>query len=212
MFILLKIETLKNLSLALNVVLLVAVGVLFYWHFKGASTNSMHIDIAPSSKDSLVLKPLKVAYVDLDTIEEKFAYFKQKQNDFDRKREQADQNLNAAANNLERERMQMAQKGNTLTQADVENFQKEYTAKMQDLQRQHDVNEQEFATEKQKIMDDIQTKIKSFLDEYNKAKKYSFIFTTGKGALNLFYQDTAYNITDEVVTGLNAAITVPKEK
>lgn len=171
-----------------------------------------HIDIAPSSKDSLILKPLKVAYVDLDTIEEKFAYFKQKQNDFDRKREQADQNLNAAANNLERERMQMAQKGSTLTQADVENFQKEYASKMQDLQRQHDVNEQEFATEKQKIMDDIQTKIKSFLDEYNKAKKYSFIFTTGKGALNLFYQDTTYNITDEVVTGLNAAITVPKEK
>ena len=195
----------------MNVVLLVAVGVLFYWHFKGASNAAPTINIGPTSKDSLVLKPLKVAYVDLDTIEEKFAYFKSKQNDFDRKREEADQNLNAAANEMERRRLAMAQKGAALTQAEVESFQKEYTARMQDLQRQHDQKQQEFATEQQKIMDDIQTKIRSFLEDYNKTKKYSFIFTTGKGALNLFYEDTAYNITNEVLEGLNSSIPVPKE-
>jgi outer membrane protein len=195
------------------VVLLVAVGVLFYFHFKEAGDHAgPKIDIKPTSKDSLVLRPLKVAYVDLDSLEEKFSYFKTKQNEFDKKREDADRNLNAAANNLERERYQMAQKGAALTQAEAENFQKEYQTKMQDLQHQHDENEQNFAVEKQKIMDDIQSKIKGFLDEYNKTKKYSFIFTSGKGALNLFYEDTAYNITDEVISGLNAAITVPKDK
>jgi len=195
------------------VVLLVAVGVLFYFHFKEVADHAgPKIDIKPTSKDSLVLRPLKVAYVDLDSIEEKFSYFKQKQNEFDRKREDADRNLNAAANNLERERYQMAQKGASLTQAEAETFQKEYQTKMQDLQHQHDENEQNFAVEKQKIMDDIQSKIKGFLDEYNKTKRYSFIFTSGKGALNLFYEDTAYNITDEVISGLNAAITVPKDK
>jgi outer membrane protein len=197
----------------LNAVLVVAVVVLFYWHFKGASNGSTPaINIGPTSKDSLVLKPLKVAYVDLDTIEEKFAYFKAKQNDFDRKREEADQNLNAQANEMERRRMAMAQKGAALTQSDVEAFQKEYTAKMQDLQRQHDQKQQEFATEQQKIMDDIQTKIRSFLEDYNKTKKYSFIFTTGKGALNLFYEDTTYNITNEVLEGLNSSVPVPKDK
>lgn len=194
-------------------VLLVAVGILFYWHYKTASGGSAPaINIEPTSKDSLVLKPLKVAYVDLDSIEEKFAYFKAKQNDFDREREEADRDLNAAANELERRRLAMAQKGAALTQTEAENFQKEYTARMQDLQRQHDQKQQEFATKQQKIMDDIQTKIKSFLDDYNKTKKYSFIFTTGKGALNLFYEDTAYNITNEVLEGLNSSVPVPKEK
>ncbi|HTJ11004.1 MAG TPA: OmpH family outer membrane protein [Dinghuibacter sp.] len=203
----------KNLSLVLNVILLVAVGILFYWHFKGSSNGAAPaINIGPTAKDSLVLHPLKVAYVDLDTIEEKFAYFKSKQNDFDREREEADRDLNAAANELERRRLAMAQKGATLTQTEAESFQKEYTARMQDLQRQHDQKQQEFATKQQKIMDDIQTKIKSFLDEYNKTKKYSFIFTTGKGALNLFYEDTAYNITGEVLEGLNSSVPVPKEK
>ncbi|TDW95873.1 OmpH family outer membrane protein [Dinghuibacter silviterrae] len=204
----------KNLSLVLNAVLLVAVGVLFYWHFKGTGSGAgQQVTFEPSSKDtSLLARPLKVAYVDLDSIEEKFAYFKQKQNDFDRKREAADRDLNAAANEWERKRMQMAQKGAALTQADVEAFQKEYTAGMQDLQRQHDVKQQEFAAEQQKIMEDIQGKIKSFLDDYNKSKRYSFIFTTGKGALNLFYEDTTYNITDEVLAGLNATIQVPKDK
>lgn len=197
----------------MNAVLLVAVGILFYWHFKGTSAGDNAQVFGPTSKDSsLITKPLKVAYVDLDSIEDKFAYFKQKQNEFDRERETADRDLNAAANDWERKRMEMAKKGAALTQAEVENFQKEYTSGMQDLQRQHDVKQQEFAAKQQKIMEDIQGKIKAFLEDYNKTKKYSFIFTTGKGALNLFYEDTSYNITEEVLTGLNATVQLPKDK
>lgn len=199
--------TLKNLSLVFNVVLLLLVGVLFYFHFKEAAAPHP-IEIAPSSKDSLVLKPLKVAYVDLDSIEEKFYYFKQKQTDFERKKENADKDLNNSYMAIEKERAQFAQRGNAITQTEAENFQKEYTGKMQDLQREKESKQQEFLEEQQKIMDDVQSKLNTFLDEYNKTKHYSFIFTTGKGSLLLFYKDPAYNITDEVLTGLNASIKV----
>lgn len=197
----------KNLSLVFNVVLLVLVGILFYFHFKETG-SSQNIVIAPTSKDSLVLKPLKVAYVDLDSIEEKFYYFKQKQTDFVKKEEIVDRDVNAQYENIERERAQFAQRGNSITQTEAENFQKEYTSKMQDLQREKEEKKQALADEQQKIMDDVQSKLNGFLDEYNKTKHYSFIFTTGKGTLLLFYKDTAYNITNEVLTGLNASIKV----
>jgi outer membrane protein len=188
--------------------LFILVGVLFYYHFKGAS-NAGAYTIQPTNKDSSLLsKPLKVAYVDLDSIEEKFSYFKQKQTDFARERESVDRSLQAAYDGLEKERYQFAQKGSAITQTEAENFQKEYTEKMQELQKQKEQKQQEFADEQQRIMDDIQGKMHGFLDEYNKTKHYSFIFTTGKGALLLFYQDTTYNITNEVLAGLNATIKV----
>lgn len=200
----------KNVSLALNAVLLVAVGVLYYFHFKNPAIAPTYAP-TPSVHDT-VRGPLKVAYVDLDSIEEKFTYFKETQQEFNRKREAADRDLNTQYNNIERERYAMAQKGASLTQAEVEDFQKKYTSKMQDLQHERDAKQQEFLDEQQKLTDDVWGKIKVFLADYNKTKKYSFIFTSGKGALNLFYEDTAYNITDEVLTGLNATIKWPPAK
>ena len=196
----------KGVSLVLNVVLLAAVGVLYYFHFKGAG-QAPAVFSGPTRMDTEVLsRPLKVAYVDLDTIEEKFVYFKQTQDEFNRRREQADRTLNQEYNDLERRRYEMAQRGATLSQKEVEDFQKEYSSKMQELQKERDAKSQQFLDEQQKLTDDVWGKIKTFLSDYNKSKKYSFIFTSGKGALNLFYEDTAYNITSEVLTGLNATI------
>ena len=194
--------------MVLNAILFILVAVLFYYHFKGTG-NSAIAAIQPTSKDSSLLnKPLKVAYVDLDSIEEKFTYFKTKQAEFARERESVDRSLQGQYDELEKERYQLAQKGNAITQAEAEDFQKRYTEKVQDLQKQKEQKQQEFADEQQRIMDDIQGKMHGFLEEYNKTKHYSFIFTTGKGALLLFYQDTAYNITNEVLDGLNATIKV----
>jgi outer membrane protein len=202
---------LKNLSLILNLVLFVLVAVLFYFHFKGPSAGAP-IVINPTSKDSNFLKPLKVAYVDLDSITEKFTYFKQKQTESERREEQTDQQLNSAYANLQRDRDQFVQRGSAITQIESDNFQKEYASRLQDLQRQKEGAQQAVISENQKIMEDVQGKINTFMAEYNKSKKYSFIFGYSKGSLALFYKDTAYNITNEVLDGLNATFKAPESK
>lgn len=201
-----KIYWMKNLSLVLNVILFVLVGVLFYFHFKGSSNRS--ITITPSSKDSLVLKPLKVAYVDLDSIEANFGYYKQRREESERRSESIDRELNSSYNSIEKERYDFSQRGNAISQVEAENFQREYTTKMQNLQKRKEQLTQELMDQNQKILEDVQTKINGFLEEYNKTKNYSFIFTAGKGNMMLFYKDTTYNITDEVVAGLNELIKV----
>ena len=49
----------------------------------------------------------------------------------------------------------------------------------------------------------LYTEITDFLKEYNKTKGYSLIISN-TGFDNLLYADTAYNITQEIVEGLNA--------
>ena len=47
------------------------------------------------------------------------------------------------------------------------------------------------------------TRINEYLKEYNQAGQYNFIFSTQEGNPTLYYKDTAFNITNDVVKGLN---------
>lgn len=53
-------------------------------------------------------------------------------------------------------------------------------------------------------MEGIQTKLKDFLSEYNKDKKYMYIFTTGTGLDYMVFKDSSLNITNDVIKGMNA--------
>ena len=53
-------------------------------------------------------------------------------------------------------------------------------------------------------MDGIQKKLKDFLADYNKDKKYMYIFTTGTGLDYMVFKDSSLNITKEVIQGMNA--------
>ena len=52
-------------------------------------------------------------------------------------------------------------------------------------------------------MEDMQSKLKEFMKEYNVEKKYTLIFTTGTGLDYFLYKDSTYNITSDIVKGLN---------
>ena len=52
-------------------------------------------------------------------------------------------------------------------------------------------------------MEDMQSKLKEFMNEYNKEKKYTYIFATGTGLDYFFYKDSTLNITSDIVKGLN---------
>jgi outer membrane protein len=55
--------------------------------------------------------------------------------------------------------------------------------------------------EQMKRGQDIRKKIEEFLKEYNKDKGYADIFSNSQGLM--YYKDTAYNITNDMIKGLN---------
>jgi len=50
-------------------------------------------------------------------------------------------------------------------------------------------------------MKDVKTKIEDYLREYNSRRGFTYIFAYEPGLF--YYRDTAYNITGDVVRGLN---------
>jgi outer membrane protein len=184
----------------INIILGAGIAVMLFLQLKNGGS-------APSSSStkSDTAKALKLAYVDLDSIQEKYVFYKEKMQEFEKKKENADRDLNNAFQKIEAEKNAFAQRGNSITQAEYENFQRSYQGKMQNLDQQKQMLENNIAAEGAKTMEDLKKRINDFLVEYNKKEAYSYIFSYSAALNILFYKDPAQDITDEVVAGLNAA-------
>lgn len=184
----------------INIILGAGIAVMLFLQLKNSGTSA-----GSSSIKSDTAKALKLAYVDLDSIQEKYVFYKEKMQEFEKKKESADRDLNNAFQKIEAEKNAFAQRGNSITQAEYENFQRAYQGKMQNLDQQKQMLENNIAAEGAKTMEDLKKRINDFLVEYNKKEAYSYIFSYSAALNILFYKDPAQDITDEVVAGLNAA-------
>lgn len=184
-----------------NVLLAAAVAVALFLQFK--SPTAVNGTARSSAADSS--GTLKMAYVDLDSIQLNYTFYKEKMGEFERKKESADKDLNSAYQRIENERIAFAKRGESITQAEYENFQRSYQSQMQNLEQQKNKLESGIAKEGEQAMDELKQKINAFLAEYNKTRGYSYIFSYSNSINVLFYKDSTYNITNEVVQGLNAS-------
>ena len=188
--------------LTLNIVLLIGVAILFFLFF---NKKNDAIPATPARADHDTASQWQhtpVAYFDMDSIEANFVLWKQVQaevvkreagiNDTINQMKMSFQNyyqkLQAQSANLSPR--QKDSLGNELAQMDAQI--KNRTAELNQ-------NYQAYFMSKQQ---EIVTKIKNYCKEFNKDKKYSYIIAREPGLF--YYTDTAYNVTSELLKGLNA--------
>ena len=74
------------------------------------------------------------------------------------------------------------------------------------LEKNYTNREQQLASEMQeesfKRLQEVKQKIEAFLVNYNKNKEFAYIFSSNPDLM--YYKDTAYDITADIVKGLNA--------
>ena len=187
-----------------NVILAAGIAVLLFLQLR--PVNQAPVAASPVSGTAV-----KLGYVDLDSVQERYLLYKEKMDMFDKKKEDADRNLNSAFQKIENERIAFAKRGESITQVEFENFQRAYQTKMQNLEEQKRVLENQIAEEGESTLTELRSTINDFLKEYNKTKGYTYIFSYSSSLNMLFYKDSATNITDEVVEGLNAAYNKSKK-
>ena len=182
----------------INIALAFGVAFALFLQFKAAPKQISAVSANTTATT------VKLGYVDLDSVQEKYLLYKEQMDIFEKKKEAADRDLNNAFQKIDNERIAFAKRGESITQAEYENFQRSYQAKMQNLEEQKRVLENNIATEGMKTMENLKKNIDDYLVVYNKEKAYSYIFSYSSGLNVLFYKDSATNITDEIVAGLNA--------
>lgn len=192
----------KNGLLIWNVVLSLLVGFLLVMQFgakKGKSAGS-----AKSGGDSTVADgQFRMAYFEMDSIAANFNLVKDLKTEMTNK----EAAINAEIENRTKALQQKfnfyqnkAQAGNlSQEQSDAASKEmKDMDDEMKNRKQQLDQDYNNYVMTKQT---EIKTKIEDFLKEYNKSKNYSYIVSYEQGLF--YFRDTAYNITADVVKGLN---------
>lgn len=190
----------KHISTVLSVVALALIGVLFYLLFnhteqlKKISANEKK----PLSRES------RIAYFDMDTLEAHYNYFRDAMSQANAKQTAMNTELGGMEKSYQKKIQQWQQKGNTMTQAESQQAQQEYALMQQNFQSRKDALQQELYKNTEDLKTSIRKRIEEFLKEYNKQKNYSFIFAYDPSSF-IYYRDTVYNITSDMLAGLNAS-------
>ncbi|MCO5235428.1 MAG: OmpH family outer membrane protein [Chitinophagaceae bacterium] len=193
----------KYLSLILSAAALLLAGTIFFQHQKENTKLREQVNALHSS-DSARSGALKIAYVDLDSIDARFDFYKGKIEAFEKKKEGLDRQLNGAYQQLDNRRINFLKKGEAISPTEADAFRKEYDNQLQNLENQRRKIEQEVQQEAMIMRDDIFNKIHDYLSSYCKERGYTYVFSYSKNANIFLYEDPVYNITEEVITGLNA--------
>ena len=192
----------KQFSSILNIVLLAAVGILYYLHFTNSKKDKPQNSEVNKHVDSCLGGPV-IAYVDLDSLNNNVDYIKQQKKQLEQEQSVITSEYETSYHEMEAEKSNFLKKGNAITQKEAEEFQIRLQQRQQQVEANRQVKGQKLAEKSAKTMEDMQSKLKAFLNEYNKDKKYTYILATGTGLDYLFYKDSARNITGDVVKGLN---------
>jgi outer membrane protein len=199
-----KKSGMKNAAIVLNAVLLVAVGILFYLHFSPKKeAPKKEVQRAVATNDA----SFRIAYFEWDSMTNHFGLFKQMQEELNNREE-------AIGREEGKMRQQLQDKFNYYN-AKTDMSQAESEAATQDLKQLESQlgnrmqrMKQDFQAEQMQKNNDIKSKIEAYLKDFNKDKSFAYIMIYEPSLI--FYRDSAYNITPELISGLNERY--PKKK
>jgi outer membrane protein len=187
----------KNLSLVLNIVLLVAVAVLFYLHFSGGKTStgtSASQDVKPSD--------FKIAYILTDSVLEKYDYLKAGRNSLEDKQKKLNDEYRNRAMGLQSEITAYQRTRGSLTLSQDQAMQEDLGKKQQNLQMYEQSLSQQLMGEEQKLMKDLYDRLTKYCKKYAEANGVQVILKYDQ-ASDVLYGGKGLDITDEITAGLN---------
>jgi outer membrane protein len=191
----------KNGLLILNVILLIAVGVLFYLHFSKPKTTTTVAGTQLSGGPDLSngASTGRIAYIEMDSVENASILIKNVRNELARKEEAMTNEMSGLEKKYRTRATELG--AQPMNQVQSEAAQKEMFQLEQQIRGRKQELDQVYQNMYMDKMKDVKSKIETFLKEYNKDKRYTYILAYDPGIF--YYKDSTYNITNDVIKGLN---------
>ncbi|HOA39467.1 MAG TPA: OmpH family outer membrane protein [Flavihumibacter sp.] len=189
----------KQLSIVLSAVAIALSGFAIY---KTTTPAKEAVKPASAGADTKPAGDFRIAYFDIDSLQNKYEYFKDALGELKVKEEAMNNELASMEKNYQKKISEWQKKGPSMSQSEADAVQREYAQMQQNYQQRRLSLEQQLETLKMDYKKNIKTKIEAYLKDFNKNKNYSFIMSYEPELM--FYKDTVYNITNQLIDGLNA--------
>ena len=195
----------KNLSLILNVVLLVAVAILYVLHFSGPGK----VESKSTSSDTSAVN-LKVAYINSDSVLKHYDYLKVNREQLEAKTKKMDQDLQNRTVGLRNEITAYQRNVSGMTLGQARAAEEDLGKKQQNLQLYQQTLQQQLLQEEAKLNKELYERITGFLKEYGQEKGLQVVLKFDPGS-DVLYGGESLDITNDVIKGLNEAYQAEKK-
>ena len=198
----------KNLPLLLSSLSLVGVAVLLGMKMtepkSGAkvSHSSTNESKAPSAGNS----NFKIGYVDIDTLESQYDYFKKRKVEFESRQKSIDAELERMANSLQTDYVNLqkkAEKGE-LSQAEGEAAQQSLMKRQQELEVKRQNLAEKYLKDQEAFNKEIHDNLHAYIEIYNEENGYDYILSYSKDG-SILFANKSLDVTKDIIAGMNSA-------
>lgn len=194
----------KQLPLILSSLSLIGVAILFGMKTQDKKIKAPVITQKDSSGKEVVMSGGRVAYVDIDTLESKYDYFKKKKAEFETRQKNIDAELERMANTLQNEYIALQKKAQDgqLSQTEGEAAQQRLMQKQQDLEQKRQTLGSKYLKDQEDFNKEIHDNLHDYIKEFNEENGYDYILSYSKDG-SILFANPELDITDAVVAGMN---------
>ncbi|PID89434.1 MAG: hypothetical protein CSA05_03520 [Bacteroidia bacterium] len=199
----------KNFSLVINAVLIVAVVVLYFFHFSGNDTNTDKNIASASPKTEA--SSLKVAFVNMDSLLLNYTFYKDSKELLISKQKNAEDDLASKTKALEAKAGSFQEKvqKHLVTRRQAEEMNNQLMQEQQNLLQFKDQLSYQLLSDEQVMNKQIFDSIMSFVNDYNAKHKYDLILNN-TAASTILYGNKGFDITKDILQGINSRYNTKK--
>jgi len=196
----------RNIAMVPGLLALLLTGILFYVIYHRPPAGSpLSTQSRPSANENQpAINNFRMAYFNLDSLESHYQYFKDVLDQVKGKENEMNSELSGIEKSFQKKITEWQKKAPTMSPAESEQAQQEYAQMQQNYQMRKQSLQESLLKHNEDLKADIRRKIEDYLKEYNKGKSYNYIISYEANSF-IYIRDTAYNITDDLVSGLNEA-------
>jgi len=200
----------KNISLYLNIVLIVAVTLLYVDRFSGSDDSS-----SENKKESITKKNnSEVVYINIDSLMNSYDLYNERKTELMKEQGKLENSLNSKSKSLERKAMEFQQKveKRLVTNNQAQQMQQQLMQEQQNLLKLKEQMQMQLMQKEQEMNKEIYKNLTEYLEKYNKGNKHKIILSNTYGG-NVLLAEENLNITEVILVGLNEEYqNNPKEK
>lgn len=158
--------------------------------------------IEDSTESKSVESSIRIAFIYGDTLNEKYEFLKEAQSELDQEEKVIQERLDRKLRKAQSRAAELQQQAPSMTQMQMQEAQLELQNLDIEIQQFQEKLTTDFRKREAQLQKEYIQRVDSFLDEFNADGRYDFIMNYQQGG-NLIWVNNAYDITDEVLKGLN---------
>ncbi len=201
----------KNASFITNIVLSVAVIVLFILHFTSNGSSVKNTDETTAGE---VTATGGIVYIQIDSLVSKYDMFNDLKSEFESKAQTIQNDLNKRVRTFENDfkDFQLKVQKGLITRSQAEAQQQQLAMREQELQNFTQQKQMEMSEEEAVLYRRVFDALNTYLEKLNQEKRYAMILSTSGASNSILKGDSSLNITNMVVSAMNDEYIKTKSK